>query len=92
MDGLLLGLAVLALLGVFATTRRGRSLLVHTPLRDRVPGAAPREDVDWLRQLCDGDAGEARRAIDQEREQTPDLSEAQLYRRAIRKRMRARES
>lgn len=90
MDAILLGLAVVALLGVFATTRMGRQLLVRTPLRDRVPGAAPREDVAYLLQLCGGDRDEVARALALEREQTPDLSEAQHYRRAIRKRMRSR--
>lgn len=89
MDGLLLIVAILALVGIFATTRTGRALLVRTRLRDRIPGAAPREDVDYLISLCGGDANEASRRVEAERAQVPDLPEAQHYRRAIRKSMAA---
>lgn len=90
MDLLWLLVAIAALVFVFATTRAGRQVMKRVGLRNRVPGAAPRDDVAYLLSLCDGDRSEAARRIDAERERFPDLTEAEHYRRAIRKGMAAR--
>lgn len=87
MDLLLLGLAIAALAGVYATTRAGRDVLKRIGLRNHVPGAAPVDDVAYLLRLCDGDRQEVERRLAAERERFPDLSEAEHYRRAIRKGM-----
>lgn len=87
MTTLTLLLVVIATLAIFATTQRGRSLLKRTALRDRIPGAAPREDVAFLLRACGGDRAEVERRLEAERARLPDLTEAEHYRRAIRKAM-----
>ncbi len=90
MDLLWLLVSIAALVVVFATTRKGRDVMKRIGLRDRVPGAAPKDDVAYLVSLCDGDRAEAERRVDAERERFPDLTEAEHYRRAIRKGMAER--
>jgi len=85
MQGLLLLLAIIGTLAIFATTTRGREIMKSIGMRDRVPGAAPSDDVAYLLSLCRNDEGEATRRLGLEREQVPDLTEAEHYRRAIRK-------
>ena len=85
MNALLLVLAVAGTVAIFATTRAGRELMKSIGFRDRVPGAAPSEDVAYLAQLCEGGAEEVERRLAAERERVPDLTEAEHYRRAIRK-------
>jgi hypothetical protein len=80
------GLVVLtAVLAIFATTPAGRRLAVRIGLRDHVAGAANSEDVGFLLQRCGNDRVEALRRVAAERERFPDLSEADHYRRAIRR-------
>ncbi|MEM9175383.1 MAG: hypothetical protein AAGC67_09115 [Myxococcota bacterium] len=90
MDLLLMLTAIAALGLVFSTTRAGRDALKRVGLRDKVPGAAPSKDVEYLLTLCDGDRKEAARRVSAERERFPDLTEAEHYRRAIRKGMSER--
>ena len=81
-----MGLVVLAaVLAIFATTRVGRRVAVRIGLRNHVAGAASSEDVDFLVHRCGNDLLEARRRVAAERERFPDLSEADHYRRAIRR-------
>lgn len=83
---LLMALVVLAaVVAIFATTPVGRRLAVRIGLRDRVAGAAPTQDVEFLIARCGGDRAEARRRVDAERERFPALAEADHYRRAIRR-------
>jgi hypothetical protein len=89
---LILIFAVLATLAVFATTTTGRQILKRVGLRDRVPGAAPSEDLAYLRKACGGDRAEMDRRVAIERERYPDLTEAEHFRRAIRKVLAERES
>jgi hypothetical protein len=89
---LLLLLAIGATLAVFATTRPGRELAKRIGLRDYVPGAASSEDVAFLLGACDGDRAEVERRLEVERKRLPDLSEAEHYRRAIRKVLAERET
>ena len=56
-----------------------------------VPGAAPSDDVRYLLEACGGDRREVERRLDAERERLPDLTEAEHYRRAIRKVMAERD-
>jgi len=91
MNGLLLVLAIVGTVALFATTRSGREIMKSIGFRDRVPGAAPTEDVAYLAQLC-GDAEDVERRLTVERERFPDLTEAEHYRRAIRKARAERES
>lgn len=82
----LMGLVVLAaVLAIFATTPLGRRVAVRIGLRDHVAGAASSEDVDFLLHRCGNDPVEAGRRVAAERERFPDLSEADHYRRAIRR-------
>ena len=85
-------LAVGFTLAVFATTRPGREIAKRIGLRDRVPGAASSEDVAFLLSACDGDRAEVARRLDAIREQHPDWTEAEHYRRAIRRVFQERES
>jgi len=85
MNTFLLGLALLATVAVFATTKRGREIAKRVGLRRIVPDAASDEDVAYLLQACGGDRDEVGRRIAAERERFPDLTEADHYRRAIRR-------
>ena len=81
-----MGLVVLAaVLAIFATTTVGRRVAVRIGMRDHVAGAASSEDVGFLLQRCGDDRVEALRRVAAERERFPDLSEADHYRRAIRR-------
>jgi len=85
MTALTLLLALMGTIAVFLTTRRGRELAKRIGLRDRVAGAAKSEDVSYLLKACEGDRREMKRRIELERERFPDLTEAEHYRRAIRR-------
>ena len=85
MNLLLLVLAVVGTLAVFATTRSGREVLKRIGLRDRVSGAASSEDVEYLLAACGGDRAEVEQRLATERDRFPELTEAEHYRRAIRK-------
>lgn len=74
-----------AVVAIFATTKPGRRIMLSLGLRDRVAGAAPTSDVEFLLARCGGDPGEAARRVASERERFPALSEAEHYRRAIRR-------
>jgi len=89
---LLLVLIGLATLAVFATTTRGRELAKRIGLRDHVKGAAPSDDVRFLVDACRGDRREAASRVEAERRRFPELSEADHYRRAIRKVLAERDS
>lgn len=92
MTPILLFFAMIATLAIFATTKPGREVLKRIGLRDRVPGAARSDDVDYLRSACEGDLVEAERRLEVERMMYPDLTEADHYRRAIRKVFNDRET
>jgi hypothetical protein len=88
----MLVLVIAATLAVFATTERGRRIAKRIGFRDHVKGAAPSEDVAYLLDACGGDAGEVARRLDVERRRVPDLTEAEHYRRAIRKALADRDA
>ena len=82
---LLLIVVSLAVLAIFATTRRGGEIAKQIGLRDHIKGAASNEDVDYLLQACGGDFEELARRVEYERERVSELTEAEHYRRAIRR-------
>jgi hypothetical protein len=90
MSVLMVILAVAATLAIFATTRRGREVLKQIGLRDRVSGAASSEDFAYLLRACGGDRHEMDRRVAVERDRFPALTEAEHFRRAIRKVMAQR--
>jgi uncharacterized protein HemY len=51
---------------------------------------APREDREYLLRVCHGDAAQVERLLERERRDHPELTEAQAYRRAIRRLLRDR--
>jgi len=85
MTGFMIVFALVCTLAIFATTRSGREILKRIGFRDHVPDAASSEDVEYLRSACDGDSAEVERRLAVERERYPELTEAEHYRRAIRK-------
>ena len=85
MTALILLIAVGATLAILATTPPGRRVLKRIGLRDLVSDAAPSEDFDYLLSACGGDRAELDRRVSLERERYPDLTEAEHFRRAIRK-------
>jgi hypothetical protein len=81
-------LGVVFVLWVASTTRRGRRLRAHLGF-DR-GGGAPVDDREYLLRVCDGDRERVARLLDLERRDRPELSEADAYRRAIRRQLRDR--
>ena len=85
MEFLMFALAVGVTLAIFATTRPGRELAKRIGFRDHVAGAASSEDVEYLLEACGGDRARLAERVGVERARYPDLTEAEHYRRAIRK-------
>lgn len=86
MSTFLMTLAVLvAVVAVFATTRAGRTLRARVGFGLPASGGARSEDVEFLLARCGQDAREVARRVEAERERFPALSEADHYRRAIRR-------
>lgn len=92
MTFLMLMLALAVTLAIFATTSAGREIAKRIGFRDHVPGAASSEDVAYLLSACDGDRAALKERIEAERLRYPDQTEAEHYRRAIRKVFAERES
>ena len=82
----LLGLAFIV--WVASTTPAGRRLRARLGI-DR-SGRAPGDDREYLLRVCDGDPDRVARLLDLERRGRPELTEAQAYRRAIRRHLRDR--
>ncbi|MCZ6464152.1 MAG: hypothetical protein O7A09_07405 [Proteobacteria bacterium] len=95
-------LAILAIGAILFTTPAGRRLrarlrnLGGAAARGTAGGGgggrgrATREDHDFLLRVCGGDEDRLSRRLEVEIRRNPHLSEAQLYRRAIRTYMRGR--
>ena len=90
MDGVLAIVVLAAVFAIYATTPGGQRLLAGLGLRRFVKGAAPSEDLDYMLRACGGDRAEVERRLAAERERNDTLSEAQLYRKAIRRLMNER--
>jgi hypothetical protein len=82
---LMLVLAIAVTIAIFATTTSGREIAKRIGFRDHVSGAATSEDVAYLLSACHGDRAALKERIETERLRYPDLTEAEHYRRAIRK-------
>ncbi|MCP5060502.1 MAG: hypothetical protein GY937_27710 [bacterium] len=83
--------SLLALGALFLSTTAGRRLaerLGLPPLRDKVP----KEDRAFLLKACDGNRGRVRERLDAERVRSPDASDAELHRKAIRRVFQERDS
>jgi hypothetical protein len=89
---LMLVIAIVATIAIFATTTSGREIAKRIGFRDHVSGAATSEDVAYLLSACRGDRAALEARIAAERLRYPDLTEAEHYRRAIRKVFAERES
>ena len=88
----MLALVVAVTIAVFATTKPGREIAKRIGFRDHVPGAATSEDVAYLLSACHEDHAALERRVEAERNRFPDLTEAEHFRRAIRKVMAEPES
>jgi hypothetical protein len=73
---------------VASTTPAGRRWRRRLGL-DR-SGRAPKDDREYLLRVCNGDAAQVQRLLDHERQGQPEMTEAQAYRRAIRRYLRDR--
>jgi len=92
MSLVILLLVIGATIAVFATTSYGREIAKRIGFRDRVFGAATSEDVSYLLTACNGDRAALEQRIEAERLRYPALSEAEHYRRAIRRVFAERET
>jgi hypothetical protein len=89
---LLLAIAVPAVAAIFATTPAGHRLLARLGIRLRFGGGPAPEDHSYLLRVCGGDPRELERRLANQRERWPELSEAELYRKAIRAHLRGPDS
>lgn len=76
---------LVAVVAIFGTTKPGRRVAAAIGLRTDFAGAAISEDVGFLLGRCGNDPVEVARRVEAERARFPDLSEADHYRRAIRR-------
>ena len=93
-------LAILAIGAILFTTPAGRRLRARLRNLGGAAaggtagggggGRATQEDYDFLLRVCGGDEDRLSRRLEAEIRRNPHLSEAQLYRRAIRTYMRGR--
>ncbi len=90
-ENLMLLISLVAVLAIFLTTDRGRRWARGLGLPVHGGRKVPAEDRDFLLAACKGDPREVALRLKNERELRPALDEAQLYRRAIRRELRARE-
>ena len=80
--------ALVAVVAIFLTTRRGKQISTQLGLKMPGKGRAPQEDHDYLLRVCGGDVNELKRRLDATRMNNPELSEAGAYRRAIREHLK----
>ncbi len=76
------------ILWIASTTLTGRRWRRRLGL-DR-SGRAPRDDREYLLRVCNGDAAQVQRLLEHERRDRPEMTEAETYRRAIRRYLRDR--
>lgn len=91
MSNVLIAVVVLLLvLAIYLTTPGGQRLLSALGLHRFVKDAAPAEDRAYMLRVCGGDHAEVERRLQSERARNDALSEAQVYRKAIRRLMNER--
>ena len=85
--GTLLAIVVVggAVVAIFLTTDSGRQLRERIGWPRSSGARAPREDHEFLLRACGGDYDELQRRLEAELERNPALSEAESYRKAIRR-------
>jgi hypothetical protein len=83
---LIVGLGVL---GVYLSTQSGQRLTGRLGIELPWGKGPARADRVYLLEVCDGDAHAVDQRLDRERERFPELSEIEIYRRAIRTHMNA---
>ena len=83
-------LGLVFVIAVLLTTPAGRRLRQRLPVAALRSGRAPKEDRDYLLRVCEGDPTRVATLLEREREGFPELSEADAYRRAIRRHLRPR--
>ena len=83
-------LGLVFVIAVLLTTPAGRRLRQRLPVAALRSGRAPKEDRDYLLRVCEGDLTRVATLLEHEREGFPELSEADAYRRAIRRHLRPR--
>ena len=92
MTRILLILVVVAVMVViFVTMPAGRALVSRLGLEGVLKKGAPRRDREFLLGLCDNDKKKVAELLEVERQKFSELSEAEIYRRVIRRQMRVRE-
>lgn len=87
---LMMAIAVLAVLAIFATTPAGQRISAGLGLDALSKDWPPKEDRDFLLRACSDDRAEMERRLGDERSRNSALTEAQVYRRAIRTYMNSR--
>jgi hypothetical protein len=88
----MLAIAVAAVTAIFLTTPAGQRMASGLRIDALVKDGPPKEDRDFMLRVCEGDREELNRRLDAERGRNPEMSEAQVYRRAIRTYMNSREA
>ncbi len=85
-------LAAAAAGAIYLTTPGGKRLAerLDLPTPARRKDRAPSEDQEYLLRICDDDPRRVARLIDEARQHNPGMTEAEAYRKAIRKVFRAR--
>ncbi len=80
-------LAAAAAAAIYLTTPGGRRLAdrLGLPTPGRRKDRAPTEDREYLLRVCGDDAERVGRMLAEARQRNPDMTEAEAYRRAIRK-------
>jgi hypothetical protein len=88
----MLVIAVAAVTAIFLTTPAGQRMASGLGIDALVKDGPPKDDREFMLRVCDGDRAELKRRLDAERSRNLDMSEAQVYRRAIRTYMNAKET
>lgn len=81
-------LVLVAIIAIFATTPAGKGIAARLGLNLSRKGRAPKEDHDYLLRVCNGDFDELGDRLAAARRTNPDMSEAEVYRKAIRAHLR----
>ena len=87
---LLIAVCLVAIVAIFLTMPAGRALAGRLGLPGLAKGGPPREDRQFLLELCGNDRQKVAELLEAERRKFSELTEAQIYRRVIRSQMRAR--
>ncbi len=83
-------LTTAAVLAIYSTTASGQRLISRLGFDSLDRSGPPREDREYLLGVCGGDMTEVQRRLDAEHRRNANLSEAEIYRKAIRRYMNNR--